>query len=158
MLREGGQYERPVELWNVPPHWVKMTPYLGNPGYLITSPSGLTMTVSVDDMFLGIDVLSGVRRGPVAVFRDAHDLSGHTEMLQHGVPHGKPALKKAHVLAVRIPQLFNPHIPAQGRHAVAFVYAPVLFFPIGCENVELLLCGARYYKHKRRGGAMPRTC
>ena len=52
MLIERDAYERPVELWNVPPHWVKMTPYLGNPGYLITSPSGLTMTVSVDDMFV----------------------------------------------------------------------------------------------------------
>ena len=52
MLVERDEYERPVELWNVPPHWVKMTPYLGNPGYLITSPSGLTMTVSVDDMFV----------------------------------------------------------------------------------------------------------
>ena len=52
MLVERDEYERPVELWNVPTHWVKMTPYLGNPGYLITSPSGLTMTVSVDDMFV----------------------------------------------------------------------------------------------------------
>ena len=52
MLIERDEHECPVELWNVPPHWVKMTPYLGNPGYLITSPSGLTMTVSVDDMFV----------------------------------------------------------------------------------------------------------
>lgn len=42
----------PVELWNVPPHWVKMTPYLGNPYYQILSPGGLSMTVSVDDMFV----------------------------------------------------------------------------------------------------------
>lgn len=52
MLVERDEHERPTELWNVPPQWVKMTPYLGNPGYLITSPSGLTMTVSVDDMFV----------------------------------------------------------------------------------------------------------
>lgn len=51
-LIERDENERPIELWNVPPHWVKMTPYLGNPGYLITSPSGLTMTVPVDDMFV----------------------------------------------------------------------------------------------------------
>ena len=51
-LIERDEHDRPVELWNVPPHWVKMTPYLGNPGYLITSPSGLTMTVPVDDMFV----------------------------------------------------------------------------------------------------------
>lgn len=52
LLIERDEYDRPVELWPVPPHWVKMTPYLGNPGYLITSPSGLTMTVSVEDMFV----------------------------------------------------------------------------------------------------------
>lgn len=52
MLVERDEYERPVELWNVPPHWVKMTPYLGNPGYQITSPGGLAMTVSADDMFV----------------------------------------------------------------------------------------------------------
>ena len=51
-LIERDENERPVELWNVPPHWVKTTPYLGNPGYMITSPSGLTMTVPVDDMFV----------------------------------------------------------------------------------------------------------
>lgn len=51
MLIERDEYDRPVELWNVPPHWVKMTPYLGSPGYMITSPSGLTMTVPVEDMF-----------------------------------------------------------------------------------------------------------
>lgn len=43
---------RPVELWNVPPHWVKMTPYLGNPTYQIVSTSGLCMSVPVDDMFV----------------------------------------------------------------------------------------------------------
>ncbi len=51
-LIERDECERPIELWNVPPHWVKMTPYLGNPGYMITSPSGLTMTVPVEDMFV----------------------------------------------------------------------------------------------------------
>lgn len=43
---------RPAELWNVPPHWVKMTPYLGNPTYQIISPGGLSMTVPVDDIFV----------------------------------------------------------------------------------------------------------
>lgn len=51
-LIERDDHDRPVELWNVPPHWVKMTPYLGNPTYTIISPSGLTMTVPVDDMFV----------------------------------------------------------------------------------------------------------
>ena len=51
-LIERDENERPIELWNVPPHWVKMTPYLGNAGYMITSPSGLTMTVPVEDMFV----------------------------------------------------------------------------------------------------------
>ena len=51
-LIERDENERPVELWNVPPHWVKMTPYLGSPGYMITSPGGLTMTVPVEDMFV----------------------------------------------------------------------------------------------------------
>ena len=32
LLIERDERDRPVELWNVPPHWVKMTPYLGNPG------------------------------------------------------------------------------------------------------------------------------
>ena len=43
---------RPVEFWNVPPHWVKMTPYLGNPNYQIVSPGGLSMGIPVDDMFV----------------------------------------------------------------------------------------------------------
>ncbi len=51
-LIERDETERPVELWNVPPHWVKMTPYLGNPYYTIISTSGMTMTVPVDDMFV----------------------------------------------------------------------------------------------------------
>lgn len=51
-LIERDDHDRPVELWNVPPHWVKMTPYLGNPTYTIISPGGLTMTVPVDDMFV----------------------------------------------------------------------------------------------------------
>lgn len=51
-LIERDERDRPIELWNVPPHWVKMTPYMGSPGYMITSPGGLTMTVPVDDMFV----------------------------------------------------------------------------------------------------------
>ena len=51
-LIERDENDQPIELWSVPPHWVKMTPYLGSPGYMITSPSGLTMTVPVDDMFV----------------------------------------------------------------------------------------------------------
>ncbi len=49
---ERNESGKPVELWNVPPHWVKMTPYLGNPTYQILSPGGLSMTVPVDDMFV----------------------------------------------------------------------------------------------------------
>lgn len=52
MLVERDSSGFPLELWNVPPHWVKMTPYLGNPTYTILSPGGLTMTVPVDDMFV----------------------------------------------------------------------------------------------------------
>ena len=51
-LIERDERDRPIELWNVPPHWVKMTPYLGNPYYEILSPGGITMTVPVDDMFV----------------------------------------------------------------------------------------------------------
>lgn len=51
-LIERDGHGRPVELWNVPPHWVKTTPYLGSPSYTIVSPGGLTMTVPVDDMFV----------------------------------------------------------------------------------------------------------
>ncbi len=51
-LIERDDRNRPVELWNVPPHWVKMTPYLGSPTYTIVSPGGLTMQVPVDDMFV----------------------------------------------------------------------------------------------------------
>lgn len=51
-LIERDNFGRPAELWVVPPHWVKMTPYLGNPTYTIVSPGGLTMTVPVDDMFV----------------------------------------------------------------------------------------------------------
>lgn len=42
----------PVEWWIVPPHWVAMTPYMGNPYYTIISTTGLTMSVPVDDMFV----------------------------------------------------------------------------------------------------------
>lgn len=51
-LIERDSFNRPVELWVVPPHWVKMTPYLGNPKYTIVSTGGLTMTVPVEDMFV----------------------------------------------------------------------------------------------------------
>lgn len=51
-LIERNEQGVPTELWNVPPHWVKMTPYLGNPTYQIISPGGLSMTVPVDDMFV----------------------------------------------------------------------------------------------------------
>lgn len=51
-LIERDETGRPTELWNVPPHWVKMTPYLGNPTYQIISPGGLSMTIPVDDMFV----------------------------------------------------------------------------------------------------------
>lgn len=51
-LIERDDRNRPIELWNVPPHWVKMTPYLGSPTYTIVSPGGLTMQVPVDDMFV----------------------------------------------------------------------------------------------------------
>ena len=51
-LIERDEIGRPVEFWNVPPHWVKMTPYLGSPIYQIVSPSGLTMGIPVDDMFV----------------------------------------------------------------------------------------------------------
>ena len=52
MLIERDEQGRPAELWTVPPHWVKMTPYLGSPTYQVISPGGLTMSVSVDDMFI----------------------------------------------------------------------------------------------------------
>lgn len=51
-LIERDEIGRPVEFWNVPPHWVKMTPYLGNPNYQIVSPGGLSMGIPVDDMFV----------------------------------------------------------------------------------------------------------
>lgn len=51
-LMESDESGMPVELWNVPPHWVKTTPYLGNPYYGIISPGGLTIKVPVDDMFV----------------------------------------------------------------------------------------------------------
>jgi HK97 family phage portal protein len=43
---------QPKELWNIPPHWVKMTPYIGNPNYLITTTGGMVMDLPVDDMFV----------------------------------------------------------------------------------------------------------
>lgn len=51
-LIERDNLGKPVELWNIPPHWVKSTPYLGNPTYSVLSPGGMTMTVPVDDMFV----------------------------------------------------------------------------------------------------------
>ncbi len=51
-LIERGEDGQPLELWNVPPHWVKMTPYMGNPNYLITTTGGLIRNVPVDDMFV----------------------------------------------------------------------------------------------------------
>lgn len=52
LLIERDKYDRPIELWPVPPHWVKMTPHLGSPYYTIISTSGLSMDVPVDDMFV----------------------------------------------------------------------------------------------------------
>lgn len=52
LLIERDEYEMPVELWPVPPHWIKSTPYLGNPYYQILSPGGISMWVPVEDMFM----------------------------------------------------------------------------------------------------------
>lgn len=52
LLIERDERDQPVELWNVPPHWVSQTPYLGFPYYSIISPSGITMSVPVEDMFV----------------------------------------------------------------------------------------------------------
>lgn len=52
LLIERDDTGQPIELWPVPPYWVKMTPYLGSPMYQVLSPSGLTMDVPVDDMFV----------------------------------------------------------------------------------------------------------
>lgn len=51
-LIERDEHGKPVELWNVPPHWVRMTPYIGSPYYQIVATSGLCMEVPVDDMFV----------------------------------------------------------------------------------------------------------
>ena len=52
LLIERDKQEKPTELWPVPPHWVKSTPYLGNPYYQILSPGGISIWVSVEDMFV----------------------------------------------------------------------------------------------------------
>lgn len=51
-LIERDETGRPVELWNVPPNWVRMTPYLGSPYYSIISADGQSMRVPVDDIFV----------------------------------------------------------------------------------------------------------
>ena len=51
LLIERDEFNKPTELWPVPPHWIKSTPYLGNPYYQILSPGGISMWVSVDDIF-----------------------------------------------------------------------------------------------------------
>ncbi|MDR1465432.1 MAG: phage portal protein [Oscillospiraceae bacterium] len=43
---------RPCELWPVPVQWVLNTPYEGQPFYVIRSPNGTVMNVSVDDIFV----------------------------------------------------------------------------------------------------------
>lgn len=52
IIMERDESEKPVELWNVPPQWVKTTPYLGYPFYDIVSSDGITMSIPVDDMFV----------------------------------------------------------------------------------------------------------
>lgn len=51
-LIERDERGKPVELWNVPPHWVQKTPHMGNPNYQIISPGGQIMEIPVDDMFV----------------------------------------------------------------------------------------------------------
>ena len=46
-LIERDENDQPIELWSVPPHWVKMTPYLGSPGYMITCPLRLARSVAI---------------------------------------------------------------------------------------------------------------
>lgn len=55
----------PAELWPVPPHWVQMTPYQGNPFYTVKSTDGGIMEISVDDMFVMKDLnpLDPYKRG-----------------------------------------------------------------------------------------------
>jgi len=42
----------PRELWPIPLLWVYQTPTLGNPYYLIRATNGISMNISVDDMFI----------------------------------------------------------------------------------------------------------
>ena len=72
-----------------------MTPYLGNPGYLITSPSGLTMTVSVDDMFVmkqlnpldpfmrGLGVAEDIPKGVAHLQKAASHTEAKEELLNY---------------------------------------------------------------------------
>jgi HK97 family phage portal protein len=46
----------PRELWPIPPHWAVMTPYVGNPSYMIRTPSGLMITVPMADVFVMKDL------------------------------------------------------------------------------------------------------
>ncbi len=52
LIIERDEFERPIELWNVPPQWVKQTPHLDYPFYDVISSDGITMSVPVDDMFI----------------------------------------------------------------------------------------------------------
>lgn len=52
ILIERDDNGKPLEMWNIPPHWVRSTPYKGNPTYSIISPTGVNMTVPIEDMFV----------------------------------------------------------------------------------------------------------
>ena len=99
---------------------------------------------------LGIDVLGGVRCGAVAVFGDAHDFSRHTEVFQHCIAHGNPALGEAQLSGVARPERLDIDVTCEGCGLVAVLHATVLLIPPGHESVALVLVGIRHQEHEGR--------
>ena len=103
---------------------------------------------------LGVNVLGCVCGGAVAVFGDAHDFSRHTEVFQHCVAHGNPALGKAQLSGVTRPERLDIDTPGEGCCLVAVLYATMLLIPPGHESIALVFSGVWHQEHKGRLGVV----
>ena len=112
----------------------------------------LTCLNSRCEHVLGVDVLGCVCGGAVAVFGDAHNFTGDTEVFQHRVTHSDSAFREAQLSGVTRPERLDIDVSSEGCGLVAVLNAPVLLIPPGHERITLVIGGVRHQEHKGRLG------
>ena len=98
---------------------------------------------------LGVDILRGISRWAVAVFGDTHYLTRYTEVLQHRIAYGNPALNKAQLADILAAEGLHIDIPSNGCGLMAVLNATVPLVPPGHKGIPLVLWSVRHEKQQR---------